>query len=69
MARTQTKGDEERVPRVTVTFPASDRERLRRIAEQHERSISWVVRHAVRTFLNERDKGQLDLDLTLPGGD
>lgn len=69
MARNQKGSLEESAPRVTVSFSAADRERLQRLANQHERSVSWVVRHAVRTFLNEKDKGQLDLNLTLPGAD
>ena len=66
MARAHAKTSDDAKPRVTVGFSAADRERLQRLADQHERSVSWVVRRAVRTFLNERDKGQLDLDLTLP---
>lgn len=69
MARMQRKTTEDSAPRITVGFSAEERERLQKLADQHERSLSWVVRHAVRTFLNEREKGQLDLDLTLPGGD
>lgn len=68
MARARAKKDDT-APRVTVGFSPADRERLQRLADQHERSLSWVVRHAVRTFLSERDKGQLDLDLSLPGAD
>lgn len=69
MARERRKVADENAPRITVGFSAYDRERLQKLADQHDRSLSWVVRHAVRTFLSERDKGQLDLDLTLPGGD
>lgn len=69
MARARANLSHEAAPRVTVGFPAVDRERLQRLADEHERSVSWVVRHAVRAFLNEREKGQIDLDLTLPGGD
>jgi predicted transcriptional regulator len=69
MARAHAKTSDEVTPRVTVGFSATDRQRLQRLADQHERSVSWVVRRAVRTFLNEREKGQLDLDLTLPESD
>lgn len=69
MAPARATATHDPAPRITVGFSTEDRERLQRLADQHERSLSWVVRHAVRTFLNEREKGQLDLDLTLPGAD
>lgn len=50
-------------PRVSVGFPPEHVERLEQIAQAHERSVAWVVRHAVRLFIEEMDKGQLSLDL------
>lgn len=50
-------------PRVSVSLPQAHLERLEQIARVHERSTAWVVRHAVRLFLAEMDKGQLGLDL------
>ena len=55
------------LPRVSVGIPPSHLERLERIAATHERSVAWVVRHAVRLFLDEMDKGQLALDLDPSG--
>jgi predicted DNA-binding protein len=50
-------------PRVSVGLPAEHLERLEQIAATHERSVAWVVRHAVRLFVEEMDKGQLSLEL------
>lgn len=50
-------------PRVSVGLPESHMARLEQIAAAHERSVAWVVRHAVRLFLDEIDKGQISLDL------
>lgn len=50
-------------PRVSVGLSEAHLERLEAIAQAHERSVAWVVRHAVRLFLEEMDKGQLSLDL------
>lgn len=65
---TKKRGQKEAIPpRVSVGFPESQHARLEEIAAAHERSIAWVVRHAVRRFLEEMDKGQISLDLE-PGG-
>lgn len=53
------------LPRVSVGLPGEHLERLEAIAQAHERSVAWVVRHAVGLFLEEMDKGQLSLDLEL----
>jgi hypothetical protein len=50
-----------------VGVPPAHLERLEQIAASHERSVAWVVRHAVRLFLAEMDKGQLALDLDPAG--
>jgi len=51
------------LPRVSVSLPVEHRARLEQIAIKHVRSVAWVVRHAVRLFLQEMDRGQLSLDL------
>ena len=49
--------------RVSVGFSPEQLKQLEEIAEQHERSVPWVVRHAVRRFLDDLQKGQLSLNL------
>jgi hypothetical protein len=39
-------------PRVTIGFDPDDYQDLRRIADEQERSVSWIVRKAVRQFLD-----------------
>ena len=56
-------------PRVSVGIPPPQLARLERLAASHERSVAWVVRHAVRLFLDDVDKGQIALDLEPPGGE
>ena len=53
MARTRAGLSTADSPRVTVGFPLEDYERLQKIADERERSLSWIVRHAVRKFLNQ----------------
>jgi predicted transcriptional regulator len=50
-------------PRVSIGLPPAHLEQVAQIAEAHERSVAWVVRYAVRLFLEEVEKGQLSLDL------
>ena len=61
MARTRAGLPAADSPRVTIGFPLGDYERLQRIADERERSLSWVVRHAVRKFLDkDQDDGGRD---------
>jgi hypothetical protein len=43
-----------RAPRVTVSLLPADHVQLQRIADEHDRSVSWVVRKAVRLLLQEQ---------------
>ena len=43
----------EETVRLTVTLRASHRAALERIATQHERSLGWVVRDALRQYLGK----------------
>ncbi len=55
-------------PRISVGLPPEHLKRLELLAGEHERSVAWLIRHAVKLFLDELDKGQLSLNLG-PGAD
>lgn len=49
--------------RVTAAIEADDLEFLKRLAEEKDRSLSWIVSKAVRFYVEEKRKGsQLILD-------
>jgi len=50
-------------PRISVGLPPEHVKRLEQLAREHERSVAWLVRYAVKAFITEIDKGQLSLDL------
>jgi hypothetical protein len=52
-----------KAPRVSVGLPPDELRRLVEIATTHERSVAWLIRHAVKLFLSEMEKGQLSLEL------
>jgi hypothetical protein len=49
--------------RMSVGFPPDHMKRLEQIASQNDRSVAWLIRYAVKLFLDEFVKGQLSLDL------
>jgi predicted transcriptional regulator len=55
-------------PRVSVGFSPEDQERLERLAQENDRSVPYVVRQAVRHYLDQMDRGQLTLDLGAADG-
>ncbi len=46
--------------RLTVTLNASDRAKLENIASQHDRSLGWVVRDALRQYLRTAQGLEVD---------
>lgn len=49
--------------RVTVTLAPGQRETLERIAELNGTTLAFVVRYALKRFLQESESRQLRLDL------
>ena len=52
-----------KVPRISVGLPPDELRKLEELASTHERSVAWLIRHAVKLFLSEMEKGQLSLEL------
>jgi hypothetical protein len=48
--------------RVTVTLAQGQRAVLERIAEQNGTTLAFVVRYAVKQFIQESERGQLKLE-------
>lgn len=51
--------------RITVGLEKPDYDALTAVAEQEDRSLSWLVAQAVKSYLRERDRGfqyRLQLD-------
>lgn len=42
-------------PRITVSFQPEEYAELRRLADLQDRSLSWLVRHAVEQFLRDAE--------------
>lgn len=54
----------EKISRMTFTIDDADRRRLERIAQMNDVSIAWLLRKAVRSWLDDVEAGkQLPLDL------
>lgn len=51
-ASEQSESAESKATRITVTFDAEDYTQLQRVAETKRVSASWVVRDAVRKYLD-----------------
>jgi predicted transcriptional regulator len=50
-------------PRVSVTLNKHDSSRLDRLAQETERSRSWLGNYAIRKLLDDHKDGQLELPL------
>ncbi|MGE3780442.1 MAG: hypothetical protein AB7F89_24855 [Pirellulaceae bacterium] len=48
--------------RVTVTLAQGQRAVLERIAEQNGTTLAFVVRYALKQFIQESERGQLKLE-------
>lgn len=48
--------------RVTVTLAPGQRAVLERIAERNETTLAFVVRYALKQFIQESESGQLKLE-------
>ena len=59
----QSDPKESKTTRITVSFDAQDYGQLQRVAESKRVSVSWVVREAVRKYLDS-DIPLLARDLT-----
>jgi hypothetical protein len=53
-------------PRVSIALTLIEYEKLEKLANTTERSMSWVGRYAVRRFLEEHDGKQLPLRFDMP---
>ena len=53
--------------RVTVSVDDRDYEQLVALAEEHNVSLAWLVRYAVKDFLERYRQDQLELPLELGG--
>jgi hypothetical protein len=51
--------------RVTVTLAPGQRAVLERIAEQNETTLAYVMRYALKRFIQESESGQLKLDFPI----
>lgn len=51
--------------RVTVTLAPGQRAVLERIAEQNETTLAFVVRYALKQFIQESENGQLKLEFPI----
>ncbi|MBX9735897.1 MAG: hypothetical protein K2X32_03140 [Phycisphaerales bacterium] len=51
--------------RVTVTLAPGQRAVLERIAEQNETTLAFVVRYALKQFIQESESGQLKLEFPI----
>jgi hypothetical protein len=54
--------------RVTVTLAPGQRAVLERIAKQNETTLAFVVRYALKQFVQESDGGQLKLKFPISPG-
>ena len=63
MARKAQKSDSDRV---TVTLRPGQREALQRIADTNEVKLAFVVRYALKKFIEETERGQLRLQFPSP---
>lgn len=53
--------------RVTVSVDDRDYEQLVALADEHRVSLAWLVRYAVKDFLERYRQDQLELPLELGG--
>jgi hypothetical protein len=51
--------------RVTVTLAPGQRAVLERIAKQNETTLAFVVRYALKQFIQESESGQLKLEFPI----
>jgi len=49
--------------RVTINLTENEEEELSAYANKHEQKIAWVVRKAIKRFLDDESQGQQRLDL------
>ena len=63
MARKTQKPDPDRL---TVTLGPGQREALQRIADTNEMKLAFVVRYALKKFIEEMESGQLPLKFPSP---
>jgi predicted transcriptional regulator len=60
VGRTRRNTGNRQSPRITVGLSQEDHVRLSQMAEDQERSLSWLVRRAVHVYLEHTDGRQLD---------
>lgn len=65
MKRRTAKKARKRLLRVSVVLAPSEHEALSRIADETDRSMSWLGRYAIRRLIEQREGGQLPLGLEM----
>jgi len=48
----------EKLPRVTIQIPSEIFRKIQKIAEEEERSISSIIRQAIKEFLRRREDAE-----------
>jgi len=62
-SRPRDKHTSAKAPRISIVLSKDEARKLNAVAEQTERSLSWLGRYAVRRFLEAYEGGQLELPL------
>lgn len=62
------KKTNKRLLRVSVVLEPGEHEALAKMATETDRSMSWLGRYAIRRLLEQREGGQLPLELKMSEG-